>query len=138
MSNVRPELSTRNKYWIEKHRFYELKHFCLQYKEMKKIYSALFDLGVSNSSFAGDPKSNDIVDLTSTCAIRKIEISNKIKMIENTAMEADKELWFYILKAVTEGLSYTQLSMVYDIPCGRDTYYNRYRKFFWLLHNKKG
>lgn len=28
---IRPEVSEKNKYWIDKHRHYELKHFCLQY-----------------------------------------------------------------------------------------------------------
>lgn len=28
---IRPEISPKNKYWISKHRHYELKHFCLQY-----------------------------------------------------------------------------------------------------------
>lgn len=28
---IRAEVSENNPYWIEKHRYYELKHFCLQY-----------------------------------------------------------------------------------------------------------
>lgn len=138
MSTVRPELSLKNKYWIDRHRFYELKHFCLQYKEWKKTYSALNDLGIAKTSLSGLPTSNEVSDLTATCAIRKNELGNKIKMIENAAIKADKDLWFYILKAVTEGLSYTQLNMKFGIPCGRDTYYDRYRKFFWLLSDMRG
>ena len=26
---IRPEISEKNKYWISKHRYYELKHLCL-------------------------------------------------------------------------------------------------------------
>ena len=37
---LRPELSPKNKYHIDKHHYYELKHFCLQYTERKKSYSA--------------------------------------------------------------------------------------------------
>ena len=138
MTAVRPELSLKNKYWIDRHRFYELKHFCLQYKEMKKTYSALHDLGLAKSSITGLPGSNEPSDITSLCAIRKEKIGNKIKMIESAAMKADKDLWFYILKGVTEGMSYTQLHMQLGIPCGRDTYYDRYRKFFWLLNDLRG
>lgn len=29
------ELSEKNPYYISKHRYYELKHFCLQYPEWK-------------------------------------------------------------------------------------------------------
>ena len=37
---IRPDISRKNKYWIDKHRHYELKHFCLQYPEWKKAYNA--------------------------------------------------------------------------------------------------
>lgn len=37
----KPELSQKNPYWIEKHRYYELKHFCLQYPIWKKAYNSL-------------------------------------------------------------------------------------------------
>lgn len=30
-NDIRPEVSQKNPYWIGKHRYYELKHFCLQY-----------------------------------------------------------------------------------------------------------
>lgn len=59
--------------------------------------------------------------------------SERIKLIEKIAMEADRYLHKYILKAVTEELSFTYLKSKLGIPCGRDMYYDRYRKFFWLL-----
>lgn len=138
MSAIRPELSEKNKYWIDRHRYYELKHFCLQYKHWKKLYSSLHDMSISISSFNDISSKNERSDLTASCAIRKAELASRIKMIESVAIETDNELWFYILKAVTEGLSYTQLSTLYDIPCSRDTYYKRYRKFFWVLNKARG
>lgn len=41
MSYVKSELSQNNKYWIPRHRYFELKHFCLQYPEWKKEYIEL-------------------------------------------------------------------------------------------------
>ena len=29
--DIRPEVSQKNPFWIGKHRYYELKHFCLQF-----------------------------------------------------------------------------------------------------------
>lgn len=52
-------------------------------------------------------------------------------------MDADEELYSYILKAVTEGLSYTYLKTALEMPCGRDAYYDRYRRFFWLLDKER-
>ena len=138
MHVMRPELSVKNKYYIDRHRYYELKHFCLQYKQWKKTYSMLQDLALAKTNLSGMPGSSDISDVTATCAIRKAELATKIKMVESAAMSADKELWYYIVKAVTEGLAYTQLKMMFDIPCSRDTYYDRYRKFFWLLNDMRG
>jgi hypothetical protein len=59
--------------------------------------------------------------------------SERIELIEKIAKEADPYLYPYIIKAVTEELSYTYLKAKLDIPCGKDMYYDRYRRFFWLL-----
>ena len=54
-------------------------------------------------------------------------------MVERIAAETDKALSYYIPKAVTEDLSYNYLKTKLDMPCGKDMYYDRHRKFFWLL-----
>lgn len=133
---IRPELSTRNRYWISKHRHYELKHFCLQYKHWKKQYASINE-SVISSAFNSTGKSAGISDLTASRAIDKLYYSERINMVERAAMSADKELYPYILKAVTEGLSYTHLKAKMNIPCGRDMYYDRYRKFFWILSESR-
>lgn len=132
-TTIRPELSTKNKYHIDKHRYYELKHFCLQYKTFKKTYEALNDLSIATSSLERFPSSNTHTSLTEKCAIRKAYYGSKIKIIEKAAMDADEYMYEYILRAVTENLSYTYLKTQMNIPCSRDTYYDRYRKFFWIL-----
>ena len=55
-------------------------------------------------------------------------------MIEHTARQADPELADYILKGVTEGLSYDIIKARMNVPCCKDVYYDKYRKFFWLLN----
>lgn len=130
---IRPKISEKNKYYIDKHRYYELKHFCLQYKEWKREYANCNESVIFASKFDREPSSNMHSDLTAKYALKKLQYGSRIKMIERIAMEADDFLYPYILKAVTEGLSYTHLKTSHDIPCGRDMYYDRYRKFFWLL-----
>ena len=130
---IRPEISTSNKYYIDKHRYYELKHFCLQYPLWKNLYSDFDDSSISLSMISGVPTSTMPGDPTAKRAIMKAYYMEKIELLESIAMQADLYLHKYILKAVTEGLSYTNLKTKYDIPCGRDMYYDRYRKFFWLL-----
>jgi hypothetical protein len=130
---IRPEISVKNKYWISKHRHYELKHFCLQYPLWKKAYAALNNFGISSSATDRVSGCNDISDPTARQAIKRTYYLERIELIENTAKLADSELYTYILKAVTEELSYTYLKSKLEIPCGRDMYYDRYRRFFWLL-----
>lgn len=136
-TKIRPELSKRNKYWIDKHRHYELKHFCLQYPKWKKLYSDAIDSSISLSRIERVRTSNLPGDPTEHCAVQKVYYAERIKMVERAAMDADEDLWKYILRAVTEGLSYTYLKTKLDIPCSRDTYYDRYRRFFWLLNKAR-
>ena len=130
---IRPEISKKSKYWIDKHRHYELKHFCLQYPSWKRKYETLGIPTISSSMMEKLPGTNTPSDLTARFAINKAYYWDRIKLIERTAMEADRYLHEYILLAVTEGLSYTYLKNKLKMPCGRDMYYDRYRKFFWLL-----
>lgn len=65
---IRPELSKSSKYWIDRHRYYELKHF---------------------------------------------------------------------VTGVTSGVSYDFLKSRLDIPCCKETYYDLYRRFFWLLDRER-
>lgn len=135
---IRATISEKNEYYIDKHRYYELKHFCLQYNEWKKAYASCNESIIFASDFERKTSSNVPSDITAKYAIRRAYYGGRIKLVEKAAMEADEFLYPYILKAVAEGLSYTYLKTKLDIPCGRDMYYNRYRKFFWLLSEARG
>lgn len=130
---IRAKISEKNKYYIDKHRYYELKHFCLQYNEWKKAYALCNESIIFASNIEKIPSSNTPSDLTAKYAIKRAYYGKRIKLIEDTAKRTDDFLYPYILKAVTEGFSYTYLKTRLDMPCSRDTYYNRYRRFFWLL-----
>ena len=132
-TKIRAEISEKNKYWIDKHRHYELKHFCLQYKEWKKNYELCNESIIFTSTIDSMPSGSGIADLTSKYAIKKLLYAQRISVIEQAARDADEFLCPYILRAVTEGLSYTYLKTTLGMPCGRDMYYDRYRRFFWLL-----
>lgn len=134
---VRPEVSIKNKYWIDKHRHYELKHFCLQYPEWKRAYADFDNPSMPLSTIERVSTSNLPGDPTAKRAMMKAYYSKKIELIERAAMEADQYLCDYILKAVTENLSYTYLKSKLDIPCGKDMYYDRYRRFFWILNRER-
>ena len=135
---IRPSISEKNKYHIDKHRYYELKHFCLQYKEWKKNYELCNESVIFASTMDRIPSSGLPSDLTAKYAIKKAQYAKRISLIEEAAKEADDFLYPYLLRAVTEGLSYTYLKSRLNVPCGRDMYYDRYRRFFWLLNESRG
>ena len=126
---IRARLSTNNKYYVETHRYYELKHFCLQYNIWKQEYIYLDGL----SKCTDEDKIEDHKDPTYDITEKRLLYFEKMKMVEQTAIAADANISSYILKGVTEGRSYNYLKTVLDIPCGKDLYYDRYRRFFWLL-----
>lgn len=128
---IRAEISQRNKYWIDKHRHYELKHFCLQYPTWKKIYSGISEITIGSNAMK--IQNSGISDPTGNTAMKRLLYKNRIDLVEQAAREADPDLYEYILKGVTEGLSFTYLNTKLQMPCGRDMYYDRYRKFFWIL-----
>lgn len=135
---IRAEISENNPYWIGKHRYYELKHFCLQYKEWKKEYEVLCSIYCPSirNSITGRV-SHEISDPVNRLAMQRVLLKRNIELIERTAMRTDPALSKYILKGVTEEVGFTYLSMVEDIPCSKDTYYDRYHKFFWLLSKER-
>lgn len=137
-TTIRPELSKKNPYWIEKHRYYELKHFCLQYPIWKQAYNSLCGLYGRVSDFAFSSNKYNASSPTERIAIARGFYSDRMDMVEKTAKEADCTLSEYIVIGVTENMSYDLLRVNYDIPCCKDVYYDRYRRFFWLLNKARG
>ena len=136
-TTLRTELSKRNPYWIEKHRRCELKHFCLQYPIWKHNYDSLNGaIGQSGVVSFGN-RGSQVSNPTERIALEKMFYSERMGMVEKAAKEADPELADYILKGVTEGLSYDVIKARMNIPCCKDVYYDKYRKFFWLLSKER-
>ena len=136
MSNVKSELSVKSPYYLPKHRYYELKHFCLQYHDWKKQLKML-DSPQTPEFLERVHKTTALSNPTEYIGIRRAALSENIRLIEEAAKAADKELAPYILKGVTEGAGFETLKANAGIPCERDTYYDRYRKFFAVLSRFK-
>lgn len=136
-TTIRPEISLKNKYWIDRHRYYELKHFCLQYPAWKQKLATLNSLAQNKIHETTTSPTGKHSSPVETAAEMREVYSRNIRMIESTATATDIVLENYILKGVTEGISYDALKARLDIPCSKDIYYNLYRKFFWLLDRSR-
>ena len=114
---------------MPKHRRLELVHFCLQYPDWKKELLAINYASVSRFH---EVKTDNLSDPTSKNAMRAAYFSEKMKMVEKAAMLADESIANYILEAATTGISYLALASD-GIPCSKDYFYDKYRKFFFCL-----
>ena len=133
-----PNVRTLNKekYNISKHRFAEVYHFCMQYNEWQDELKYKIDT-VKSVEITDMPLTHSNGDSTSRLACRRAELNRKCELVEQTAIEAAPEFYNYLLKAVTnEGITFNYLKSVMVIPCGRDMYYDRRRKFYWLMSKK--
>jgi len=127
-----------DRYNISKFAYDELKGFCLQHAEKKQ---RLLDLrcGIRAQTYSDMPHSTELSDNTAKYAILAAKLSTDIEQIEQSAIEADSGIYEYIILGVTQqGVDYEILKGLKNIPCGRRYYYDRRRKFFYLLALKKG
>lgn len=131
-TNIRPEVSKKSEYWIDKHRYYELKHFCMQYPLWKKALRYL-------DGYSGKSKVIEITDVTNDTKpveqfVEQREFyEDRIKLLKTVANETDPVIGPYILRGVAYELSYEVMNAHKPIPCSKDIYYKLYRKFFWIL-----
>ena len=135
MANVRA--LNKDKYKISKHKFLEAYHFCMQYNEWRDELKYNTDTVGSFDYSRVRVQSSGGGDATADLGGRRAELSRKCELVEQTAIEADSDIYEYILKAVTnEGVTYHYLNTVCGMPCGRTLYYKLRRKFYFLLSSK--
>lgn len=133
---MKPELSRKNPWRISKHKYYACMHYAYQYKEWIDEYNSLSDT-LRSPGYDGMPHGSGISKPTENAGLRRAELMQNITMIEDTAMEADKDLYKYLLRSVTdENVDYRYLDSVMNIPVSHNTFYDRRRKFYYLLSKK--
>lgn len=119
-------------YNISGNRYRELKYFCRQYREKQSRLRSMTEIG--SPAFDGNGGGGGRTsDRTADMAIKKAELQKDLELIEQTAIEADAEIYQYIISHVADGIPFEYLG----VPSSRATFYRRKRKFFWLLDKKK-
>lgn len=123
-------------YGISKNRYAELKAFCLQYGEKK----SKIKYGISAAQYDGQPKAHNTGSQTERQAMDNVIYMKDCAMIEEAAIRTNPEIWRYIVKSVTLGLSYEFIE--YDneqgkIPMCRRDFYGTRKKFYAILNEMK-
>ena len=122
-----------DKYDISPNRYRELKYFCRQYREKQSRLRSLTE--IASPAFDGIGSSSGVLsDRTAATALKRVELEKDVALIEQTAIEADAEIYQYIISNVADGVPWEYLG----VPGGRRQFYEARRKFFYLLSRKKG
>lgn len=132
---MRSKVSKKNNYYIPKERYLELKHFCLQYPDWVRAY-CIFCFQPAQTRMTETKVVNVYIHDFTDFLPGLDELKSKIDLVDKTANETDEFLSSYILKSVTQGISYDSLNARESIPCCRNVFYKTQRKFFWLLDQK--
>lgn len=136
MNRQRPALSKKNQHYIPREKYYELLYFSRQYNTMKQ---ELHELRMSYPCLNQDAMvaNSDIPDPVARAYARIETLLEKIHMIESTAIETDPELAKWVRIGVTNDYSYEYMHQMLGMPIGRTKYYELYRKYFYLLAQKR-
>lgn len=118
-------------YNISRAKYNELKYFCMQYEEKKQELHKGYGLGAVMND--GMPKGNLPGNPTETQAMRNVMLQGDVELIEQTALEADADIYQWLLRNVTEGIGYDYL----DVPMSRNRFYDSRKYFFYLLAQKR-
>lgn len=116
---------------LSPNRYKELKFFCKQYREKQSQLRSITEL--SSPSFGGCGGGNKISDRTADTACRRAQLQKDLEVIEQAAIEADGEIYPYIITNVVDGVAYQYL----DVPAGINQFYRARRIFFGILSDKK-
>lgn len=130
--------SSLQKYGISGKRYKELCGFCEQYPEWKEELATI-EISVKSQNMDGMPHSstNNISDETADIAIKRATISEKIKLIEDTAKEASPDLWEIIIKSACYEQPFWYLRDISMVPISRAAFYDHRKYFFYLLNKRK-
>lgn len=135
-ATLTPNLSKKNKWWISKHSYYNAYHFAMKYGEWNDEYK-LLENTLSSPGFEGTPGGSGISKPTEDDGIKRAELRTKMQLVKETVIETDPDMYQWLFKAVTqEGITYNYLKQIMDIPFSRNTFYDRRRKFYYLLSKK--
>lgn len=124
------------KWSLSRHKFMMVYHYAMQYQEWHDRLRALTD-SVGTIVSDGQPHGNAVGNPTESLGMKRAELDEKIKSVEDAAREATQDCgWMYsfLLRGVTDSdVTYDYLRTVMGLPCGKNTYYEHRRKFYYIL-----
>lgn len=91
----------------------------------------------STISYGENYTITDISNPVEKAVCRVSYLTDTMKLIEDTVKEVDSDIYKWLLNGVTTDKSYEYLNQKMGLPMSRSAYYERYRKYFFLLSKKR-
>lgn len=126
-----------DKYGISNKRYKELCGFCEQYPEWLEELKSNTDTVKSASVSSMPESSSGTGDPTSALARRRVELQKRCDLIEQTAIQANADLYQYIIRSVCYEEPVRYLQTIKGMACSTATFYDVRRYFFYLLDQNK-
>lgn len=123
------------KYKLTRFEFGYAKWFSLKYPEWLDEYNSFKD-SVKAIRYDDAPKGTGLSDPTEELAAKRYDIRRKMLLVERTAFDAGGAIAEYILKSVIyEDVTFEDMKAD-GMPCERTMFYERRRKYYWLLSQR--
>lgn len=131
---MKNEISKKNPYWIPRHRYLELKNWCMQYHDWEEEYYSCIHL---TSKIPRGEKSSNVSDPTSKMAIHMSELKKKMDLVNKICEEVAPNYSTTLLVALINNYSYDDVVMCHQTLPSRSEWYKTRRKFFYILSQKR-
>lgn len=128
-------LSEKNEFYLPKEEFLTVLHFALQYPNWVQELRTEPDTSKAITYDEERVQTSGGYDACSETAMRRYMLEKKKKLVEDTVREVAPEIYDYLLLGVAYGWTFWQLQEK-GMPCGKDMYYDRRHKFYYLLAQK--
>ena len=125
--------SYSGRYKLSKFEYGYAKWFSLKYPEWLDEYNTLKDSVKAVNYDQEGHGTGKVNDSTGELAAKRAEIRRKMLLIEHAAFDAGGEIGEYILKSVIyEDVTFEDMK-AQGLPCERTMFYERRRKYYYLL-----
>ncbi len=129
--NRRPKPGS--KYFLPKHEYLQVVHFCLSYNGLKQRLNALG--GAPAIKYDGMPHGTTTGDPTGHDGALAASLRGKIHLIEDSVLECTGEALYEPMMAfiTMENVTVEQIEAAYDLVMGRRQFSTLRRRIYWTI-----
>lgn len=127
--------SEKSKYYLPKHTYLHVLHWCLQYKDWAAELSVLPDTSKGITYDKERVQTSNSFDATQDTAIKRAELAEKKELLEQTIREVDASIYDYLLLSIGYGFTEYQLKDK-GMPCGHRYFSERRQRVYYLVNQR--